>query len=109
MIKPVFIYAILSDSNKDPMRSNGNTTIGFKVIESAEHDYIGYSSAWMDDNELGRYCLIPGLDIANHEYLFWVKDYNSLQDCEQAAFSRMADLYASQTTIKKFNHKGPIC
>lgn len=88
MIRPVFIYAILNEKT--------SVTEGFKVILSHYFDWVPYSSSWMDDKELGKDSLIPDIDISEQEFVLLAKDFENLGACEEAAFKKVAELYALQ-------------
>ncbi len=43
----------------------------FWVVKIAHFDYKSYMSAWMCDDQLGEYCLVPDVDMTKTEEKFF--------------------------------------
>ena len=101
-IHPILIFAILGPGDSS---AAGPDIIGFKVIKTLVFNYRSYDSDWMRDDDLGENCLVPDVDLADEEYLFWGKEFLNRADCENAALRKVAELYSSQIGFGPFGTK----
>ena len=72
-IRPVFMFRTDTDE--------------YIVKDVKYWDYTSYNSTWMCDEQLGKYCFVPGVDITEKSYTF---------NSEQEALRKVAELYAGQ-------------
>lgn len=77
-IRPVFMFRTDTD---------GKGKTQYIVKDVKYWDYASYDSSWMCDEQLGKSCLVPDVDICEKAYTF---------DTEQEALRKVAELYSEQ-------------